>query len=527
MGMEFLAGRAGLAKTRAAALRRSRKPTKLAAKEIGRPGEPMGNSDFDVVVVGCGIAGLSAAASALEAGARVAILERAPKEERGGQTRYTEALLRMKSEAEVSDDFEAHFARNAGHYLDPALVAETARDRDNWPAIVKTLGFTDPELIATFAQAVPGTVAWLKGFGVKFDFLPTYFITACQPRLAPIGGGLALIEALAAWCESNGGRFFYETTARALIQDEEANVIGVRAVGPGHRPTHVRAPAVVLACGGFEGNPEMLTHYLGPRARYIRPVARGGYYNKGEGIRMALAAGAAPCGDYGSFHAEPLDPRSGRPEPVVMVFNYGILVNRTAARFVDEAPATVDATYEAITRVIFEQPEGIAWCILDASIDDVPNWKRSVRSDQPPVRAGTLAELAAMLGLDAAALAATVEAYNAACPAGTFKPLEPDGLATRPGYAPRKSNWARPLGKPPFLAYPIICGNCFTFGGLKVDPRARVINADGEVISGLYAAGETIGLYYGTYPGATSVLRGAVFGRIAGRDAAQSARKRP
>jgi tricarballylate dehydrogenase len=482
------------------------------------------HDNFDLVVVGCGIAGLSAAAAALQAGARVAIVERSVKEERGGQTRWTEALLRMKSETEVSDDFEAHFARNAGHYLDPELMAETARDWDNWPGIVKTLGFTDPDVITTFAQAVPPTVAWLKSFGVKFDFLPTYFITASQPRMAPIGGGLALVEALAGWCENNGAQFFYQTTAHGLIQGGDGAVIGVRCAGEGHRTLELRGSAVVLASGGFEGNPEMLTHYLGPRARYIRPVARGGYYNKGEGIRMALAAGAAACGDYGSFHAEPLDPRSGATEPVVLVFNYGILVNKNGARFVNEAPATVDATYEAITRVIFEQPDGIAYCILDSRIDDVPNWKRSVRSDQPPVTAATLAELAAQLSIDAGELAATVEAYNAACPAGSFKPLELDGLATKAGYAPKKSNWARPLTKPPFLAFPIICGNCFTFGGLKVDTNARVINADGAAIPGLYAAGETIGLYYGTYPGATSVLRGAVFGRIAGNHAAGASR---
>jgi tricarballylate dehydrogenase len=278
----------------------------------------------------------------------------------------------------------------------------------------------------------------------------------------------------------------------------------------------------VLASGGFEGNPEMLTHYLGPRARYIRPVARGGYYNKGEGIRMALSIGAAACGDYGSFHAEPLDPRSGATEPVVLVFNYGILVNKLGLRFVNEAPATVDATYEAITRVIFEQPDGIAFVILDSRIDDVPNWKRSVRSDQPPISAATLPELAQKLGIDARQLAVTVEAYNTACPAGAFKPLETDGLATRPGYAPAKSNWSRPIDKPPFLAFPIICVNCFTFGGLKVDPDARVVNADGEIIPGLYAAGEVIGLYYGAYAGATSVLRGAVFGRIAGKHAAST-----
>jgi tricarballylate dehydrogenase len=476
---------------------------------------------FDVVVVGCGIAGLSAAAAAaLQAGARVALLERSTMDERGGNTRWTEALLRMKSEREVSDDFETHFATNAGHYLDPELIAETARDWDTWSSIVKTLGFTDPEVIATFAGSAGPTVAWLKSFGVKFDFLPTYFITACQPRMAPIGGGLALVEALAGWAEKNGAQFFYQTTARALIQNDDGAVVGLSAVGPGHKTVEFRSTSVVLASGGFEGNPEMLCHYLGPRARYIRPVARGGYYNKGEGIRMALAIGAAACGDFGSFHAEPLDPRSGAPEPVVLVFNYGILVNKLGFRFVNEAPATVDATYEAITRIIFEQPDGIAYAILDASIDDVPNWKRSVRTDQPPVAAVTLPELAGKLGIDARALVATVDAYNAACPTGTFKPLEIDGLATATSYAPEKSNWARRIDKPPFLAFPIICGNCFTFGGLKVDTKSRVINADGAAIPGLYAAGETIGLYYGTYAGATSVLRGAVFGRIAGEHAA-------
>jgi tricarballylate dehydrogenase len=154
----------------------------------------------------------------------------------------------------------------------------------------------------------------------------------------------------------------------------------------------------------------------------------------------------------------------------------------------------------------------------------VPNWKHSVRSDQPPVSATTLPELASKLGIDAAEFAATVDAYNAACPARAFKPLELDGLATKAGCAPKKSNWARRIEKPPFLAFPIICGNCFTFGGLKVDSNARVINADGAVIPGLYAAGETMGLYYSTYPGATSVLRGAVFGRIAGNHAAGTAR---
>ncbi|MBM3559759.1 MAG: FAD-binding protein, partial [Alphaproteobacteria bacterium] len=249
-------------------------------------------------------------------------------------------------------------------------------------------------------------------------------------------------------------------------------------------------------------------------------VARGGYYNKGEGIRMAMAIGAAPAGDFGSYHAEPIDPRSAVSEAVVAVFNYGILVNRDGRRFVDEAPATVDATYDPITREIWAQPGGIAYCVLDAGIDDVPNWRKGLKTDQPPVEAATLDALAGKLGIDAETFVATVAAYNAACRPGTFTPLRVDGLATAGGLRPRKSNWARPLAKPPFRAWPIMSANVFTYGGLRTDTNGRVVNADGEPIPGLYAAGEITGLYYGVYTGATSVLRGAVFGRRAGLHAA-------
>lgn len=476
---------------------------------------------FDVVVVGCGIAGLAAAVSALEAGRSVAILERSSIDERGGQTRWTEAQIRMKSEDEVSDDFEHHFAENAGHYLDPRLINEAAGSYENWSPIVKTLNFTDPELITTITDRAGPTLQWLKGFGVRFDFQPSYFITTCTTRISPVGGGLALIEALAAVAEKRGATFFYKTTARGLVQEADGSVSGLDAVATNNQAIRFDAKAVVLASGGFEGNAEMLTHYLGPRSRYIRPVARGGYYNKGEGIRMALGIGAAPAGDFGQIHAEPLDPRSGAPEPIVLVFNYGILVNKRGERFVDEAPSTVDATYEAITRRIVDEPEGIAYAVMGSEIDDVPGWKRSVRSDQPPISAPTLAALAGKIGVPVEAFEATVAAFNAACGPGTFKPLEIDGLATTPGFSPKKSNWARPIANGPFIAYPMICGNCFTFGGIKVNTKSQVVNTDGEAIPGLYAAGEMTGLYYGTYTGATSVLRGAVFGRIAGQEAAQ------
>ncbi len=481
----------------------------------------MRSAEFDVVVAGCGVAGLSAAVAAAEQGGRVAVLERAPREERGGQSRYTEAYLRMKSDTEVTDDFELHIAENGSGYVDPELVQEAARPAGERAAHARALNLVDPDVLQTFAVQAGPTIQWLKGFGVRFDFLPTQFLTKSQPRLLPVGGGLALVEALAAEAERLGVEFLYETTADRLEQDEDGRVIALRARrhGEGLR----LAGRIVLACGGFEGNTQMQTQYIGPRAEFLRPICKGGHYNRGEGIRMALDIGAAAAGDFGSYHAEPIDPRSGVSEPSVFVFPYGILVNKDGERFTDEAPGTVDAHYERVTRRIFEQRDGMAYVILDAKHQRIPNYRLSIRTDRPPVAADSVSALAKALELPEDRLTATVDAYNRACRPGAYRPLELDGLATE-GLRPRKSNWALPIDQAPYHAYPIISANVFTFGGIKVDRDARVLDGDGVPIPGLYAAGEVIGLYHGTYTGATSVLKGLVFGRLAGLDATRGRR---
>jgi tricarballylate dehydrogenase len=494
------------------------------ADTFSGPEEFLAQARSDVIVVGCGIAGLAGAVSALEAGASVTVLERAPYDERGGQTRYTEAYLRMKSESEVTDDFEEMFATNGGGYLDPSLVHLTSQPREQWPRILRALSFADPDLVAAFADAAGPTVQWLKTFGVRFDFLPTQFLTLSQPRLLPIGGGQALVEALASEAEKRGAKFVYDTAATGLLQDDEGAVVGLRAVGPDARPLKFGADSVVLGCGGFEGNPEMQTRYIGARSLYLRPVCRGGYYNKGEGIQMALDIGAAPCGDYGSYHAEPVDPRSGIAEPSVFIFSYGILVNREGRRFTDEAPTTIDACYERITREIFNQTEGLAYAVLDARHTRIPNYRLGLRTDQPPIAANTIGELASKLAIDAKALESTVAEYNRGCSEAEFTPLALDGLSTQ-AVTPKKSNWAHRLSEPPFHAYPVISSNVLTFGGLKVDSDARVLNQQGDPIPGLYAAGEVVGLYYKNYTGATSVLKGAVFGRFAGTHAARRSKR--
>ena len=332
----------------------------------------------------------------------------------------------------------------------------------------------------------------------------------------PVGGGLALVESLTAACESAGVEFRYETTARSLLLDDGA-VMGLRTVGP-EGPSSLTG-SVVLACGGFEGSPEMQTRYYGDKAMFCRPVARGGHFNKGEGIDMALAVGAQGAGNFGLFHSEPIDPRSGLAEPAIFSFTYGILVDVEGRRFTDEAPGPVDAFYERITRMIHHLPRGLAWFLLDRRGQEIPNLGIGLRTDQPPVEAASLELLADKLELPIDTLLETVAAYNDACRAGDFDPSRPDGLATE-GLEPRKSNWAVPLTEGPFQAYPIIAANVFSYGGLRTDPSARVLDTDGRVIPGLFAAGEMTGLYYTNYTGSTSVLRGAVFGRIGGRLAA-------
>lgn len=473
---------------------------------------------YDVVVVGCGIAGLSAAVSAAESGARVAVLERAPRIERGGQSRYTEAYLRMKSETEVTDDFETHIAQNGSAAISPALIEESGLAMANRSSLINTLSIADPEVVEALAANAGPTIAWMKTHGVRFDFLPTQFLTTTQPRLLPIGGGEAMVEALAAKAEALSVTFFYDTAAQDLVCDTDRTVQGVWAKTRGGSSRKFIGK-VILACGGFEGNSEMMARYIGPRSIYLRPICRGGYYNRGDGIRMGLAAGAATAGDFGSYHAEPVDPRSGISEPAVFIFPYGILVNKKAQRFTDEAPGTVDAHYESITRRIYEQEGGTAWVILDARHRDIPNYRLGIRTDQPAIEAETMDELARKLSISAKTLAATVKGYNQACQPGNYRPLELDGVATQ-GLTPPKSNWALPIDKAPFYAYPIISANVFTFGGLKTDQLGRVVDQDGDAIQNLYAAGEMTGLYYGTYTGSTSVLRGMVFGRLAGQHAA-------
>ena len=472
---------------------------------------------FDAVVIGCGVAGLSAAVTAAENGAKVALLERAPQAERGGNSRYTEAWMRMKSEDEVSDDFVDLFLERGHGAIGPEFLREVASDYENWPQNVKAYPFNDPELVASIAENAPPTMAWLKTHGIKFTFHSPMLLQKGPERMGPSGGGVAIVEALAASAEKLGVEMLYETTGRSLLLDDAGNIRGVRCWSKTQGNFALETNSVVVASGGYQGNLEMMTRYVGHNAHLTRPVSPGGVYNKGEGIEMMLAAGAAAAGQYDMFHGEPVDPRSPRHEALIAVVNYGILVNVHGKRFMDEGANKYELIYDDVSWTIMRQKLGIAHLIFDSRLFDIPNIRTRIKTDQEPIRAASVAEMAAKIGVPERMLTETIRAYNAATnPEGAYDTTRLDDLHTQ-GLAPPKSNWARPIDETDLYAYPIMCANTFTCGGVKVTKDAEVVNRDGSPIPGLYAAGEVVGLYYNLYVGATSVLRGLVLGRLAGR----------
>ncbi len=451
----------------------------------------------DLAVVGHGAAGLAAALAAAEArpGARIVVLERAPRAEAGGGTRWSPSNMRMKSTSEVVPGFVDDMMAACGGKGDRAYFQKLAAES-------------------------PEALQWVEKHGVKFHS-PGYYLSAGPPRIQPVGGGAAIVEALRATLNGVRVDFHYGCRAQKLARDARGAITGVIATKEDGSALNVDAGAVVLAGGGFQGNPAMLREHFGEGAESLRPISPGSVFNGGECIRMALEAGALPSGDWQGMHSEPVDARSSGSAPVVLVYPYGIVVDTEGRRFFDEGGGLVHETWEAFSRAIhFGTPQLKAWAILDSRLHDIAGYERAIRSEVPPVKAGSVVELAALTGLPAKTLGETIADYNATCTgdANRFDAGRADGLAASPQLTPPKSNWARALDKPPFLAWPLVGAIAYTFGGVATNEGAEVLGPDGP-IPGLYAAGEITGHFHRTAPNAVAVMRALVFGRIAGRAA--------
>jgi tricarballylate dehydrogenase len=452
----------------------------------------------NLVVVGQGAAGLAAALAAAGEARRlgvrvtVTVLEKASEQDAGGNTRWSPSYMRMAAPDRVEESFVAD------------MMAATG-------------GRGDVRYFERLAADAPATMAWIAAQGIAFH-APTYYLAKGPPRIQPQGGGPAIVQELARAAKAAGVVIRYDCAAAGLAGDGAPSGI---AIAPGGRTETVPADAIVLASGGFQGNAAMMRRHFGPGGDAMKLISPGSGFNTGDGIAMAAALGADVAGEWSGMHCEPIDPRSANSAPVVLVYPYGIVVDAGGRRFFDEGAGLVHETWEAFARRIhFECQGGTAYAILDRRLFAIEDYQRAIRSEVAPFQAETLTGLASLTGVDAAGLAATVARYNAAATGdpAKFDATRCDGLAAAAGLDPPKSNWARAIAEPPFLAYPLIGAVAYTFGGLATDDRAQVLKG-GRPIPGLFAAGEITGHFHGTAPNAVSVLRALVFGRIAGIEA--------
>ena len=454
-----------------------------------------------LVVVGHGAAGLAAALSAAEQarssglGIDVTLLEKSREADAGGNTSWSPSYMRLEAADRIAPGFEEDMQEASG-------------------------GLADRRYFRALADNAIQTIRWLQIHGVEF-VKPVYYLSAGPARIQPVGGGRAIVEKLLAAAKGAGVKVLYEHEAKGLVMAKGDRVSGIAIQSNGGVTATMDADAVILASGGFQGNPEMMRAYFGAVAETIKLISPGTRFDTGDGIRIATDQGASVSGDWNGMHIEPIDPRSTGSAPVVLVYPYGIVVDRDGRRFMDEGRGLVHETWEAFARDIhFARPGSIAYAILDSRLFDIEGYQRAIRSDVPPYQSSSLEELAAQIGLPARNLSETVEAFNAAATGNVaqFDATRCDGLATAGTLMPPKSNWARPITKPPFLAYPLVGGLAYTFGGLATSEKAEVLCARGPM-PGLYAAGETTGHFHGAAPNAVAVLRALVFGQIAGREA--------
>ncbi|PCH39746.1 FAD/NAD(P)-binding domain-containing protein [Wolfiporia cocos MD-104 SS10] len=507
---------------------------------------------FDCIVVGSGHAGSCAALSAVEAGCRrVLIVEKAPREWAGGNGFFTAGAHRTVHGG--LHDF-LPIVRNAPPEVVSTIDMEPYT-AEQFTADIMRLGDNraDPAIVRAVVDGSRDAVGWLADqVGVPFTFSfnrQAYLVDGRQKFwgglvLSVDDGGRGLIAAHQRALEQAGVETWFETPAVELLTEDGA-VSGVVVLRSGES-VRLRSRAVVLACGGFEASAELRAEHLGPE--WLKAKVRGTPYNTGDGLSLARGAGAALAGDFAHCHATCWDAHAPDAHGDRVLLNQltksgyplGVLANAHGVRFADEGADFRNYTYARLGRAVLRQPGAFAFQLFD------PRAARWLRAEEyadavvAATRAESLSALADKLvahGLaDRDALLATLHGYNGAVraaraehPERAWDPAVKDGLSTesaRAGCDPPKSNWALPLEEPPFVAVKVACGITFTFGGLAIDPRTAGVLAERTAtpIRGLFCTGELVGgLFFGNYPGGSGLTAGAVFGRMAGREAAKLA----
>ena len=457
---------------------------------------------YDVLVAGGGNAALCAALTARAAGASVLLLESAPRHFRGGNSRHTRNLRCMHDGPS-----------------DPLTGAYPAEEY--WRDLQDVTGGRTNEALAR--MVIAGTAecrTWMTAHGVRFQPSIGGALHLAHTNAFFLGGGKALVNAYYRAAARLGVDVVYDAEVRDL-QMENGRFEGAVVARNGHAEL-VPARTLVAAAGGFQANREWLRDAWGAGADNF--LIRGTPYDTGRVLRALMDGGAATTGDPTQCHAVAIDARAPRFDGGIVTrvdcIPLGIVVNARGERFHDEGEDLWPKRYAVWGRLVARQPDQTAFVIFDARA-----LGQFIPPMLPPVEAPSIRRLAAPLGLEPAALERTVMAYNAAVRPGTFDAATLDDCATA-GLTPPKSHWARRIDRAPFYAYPLRPGITFTYLGVQVDERARVIWQDGRPAANVFAAGEIMaGNILGQgYLAGLGMAIGTVFGRKAGEEAARHVR---
>lgn len=458
---------------------------------------------FDVIVVGGGNAGLSAAMAAGHLAPRVLLLERAPEHMRGGNSRHTRNIRCAHAAA---DEF----------FSAPYTEQELLED-----LIGVTGGPNNLELAKYAIRQSSKMPAWMSEHGAAWQQPLAGTLSLGRTNRWFLGGGKALLNSYYRTAQNMGIGVRYE----AMVEDvviENGRFEGVQLKANG---THemLRGRAVVLAAGGYEANIEWLKRHWGAAAANF--IVRGTPYNDGTVLAALLKHGAKPIGDPKGFHAIAVDARAPKFDGGIVTrldaIPFGVVVNKLGHRFYDEGEAIWPKRYAIWGGLIAAQPDQLAYAIVDSQTIG-----RFLPPMFKPYQANSPESLAAAMNIDPGTFARTLREYNQATSGKAELHMEsPDGNGTR-GITPPKSNWAIPIDRAPFYGLPLRPGITFTYMGVAVDETCRVLDQSGRPFDNVYAAGEIMSgnILTKGYLAGFGMTIGAVFGELAGRMAATNGR---
>ena len=460
-------------------------------------------NEFDVIVVGGGNAGLSAALAARQVGARVLLLERAPEYMRGGNSRHTRNIRCAHAAA---DEF----------FSAPYSEEELLED-----LIGVTGGPNNLELAKYAIRQSSKMPAWMSAHGAAWQQPLAGTLSLGRTNRWFLGGGKALLNAYYRTAHKMGISVRYEAMVEDLaIENGRFEAVTLKSNGTQEL---LRGGVVVLAAGGYEANIEWLKRHWGDAAENF--IVRGTPYNDGTVLAALLTHGAKPIGDPKGFHAIAVDARAPKFDGGIVTrldaIPFGVVVNKLGRRFYDEGEAIWPKRYAIWGGLIAAQPDQSAFAIVDSQTIG-----RFLPPMFKPYQANSFEALAAIMKVDTGTFARTMSEYNHASSGKTELRMEtPDGNGTR-GITPPKSNWAIPVNRPPFYALPLRPGITFTYMGLAVDETCRVLDQSSRPFPNVYAAGEIMSgnILTRGYLAGFGMTIGAVFGELAGRMAAMNAR---